>query len=166
MLAITLLVLLVLYVPYVSGFTVVSRPLVAPSAVRNMDRATTRISNRIRNPQMRLSSNFGDVSSALLSVGDYAAEIEGAVGSEIYGPIFKAGLFIFVSGLVSAVIAAFLISKGGSWDDLEAEFDRGKQAQLIEVDKPRTASDGEQHQATTIEITNEKVLDEMSDLDL
>ncbi len=34
--------------------------------------------------------------SCRLFVGDFATEIENAVGSEIYGPIFRAGLFLFV----------------------------------------------------------------------
>lgn len=65
-------------------------------------------------------------SQLLLAVGDYATEIENSVGSEIYSPIFKAGLFIFVSGLVSAFLAAFIVSKADSWDGLEEEFQLGQ----------------------------------------
>lgn len=64
-------------------------------------------------------------SQLLLAVGDYATEIENSVGSEIYSPIFKAGLFIFISGLVSAFLAAFIVSKADSWDGLEEEFQLG-----------------------------------------
>lgn len=65
-------------------------------------------------------------SQLLLAVGDYATEIENSVGSEIYAPIFKAGLFIFISGLVSAFLAAFIVSKADSWDGLEEEFQLGR----------------------------------------
>lgn len=64
-------------------------------------------------------------SQLILAVGDYATEIENSVGSEIYAPIFKAGLFIFISGLVSAFLAAFIVSKADSWDGLEEEFQLG-----------------------------------------
>ena len=51
-------------------------------------------------------------SSFLVAMGDYAAEIEkNVVGEEVYGPIFKAGLFLFLSGLISAFVSAFIISK-------------------------------------------------------
>ena len=50
--------------------------------------------------------------SALIAAGvDYASEIENAVGEEIYGPIFQAGIFLFVSGIVAAFGVAFLVSK-------------------------------------------------------
>jgi len=74
-----------------------------------------------------------EASSQLISVfADPASEIEAAVGEEIYGPIFKAGIFIFASGLVSAFIAAFIVSSSDSWDDLGAEFQEGKMKQLID----------------------------------
>lgn len=74
-------------------------------------------------------------SSALIAAGaDYASEIENAVGEEIYGPIFQAGIFLFVSGIVAAFGVAFIVSKSDSWDDLEEEFDAGKQKQLIVSD--------------------------------
>lgn len=76
---------------------------------------------------------FNDISSQFISVmADPAAEIEAAVGEEIYGPIFKAGIFIFVSGLVSAFIAAAIVSSRDSWDDLDSEFEQGKMKQLID----------------------------------
>ncbi len=72
--------------------------------------------------------------SELITVGDYAAELERAVGPEIYTPIFRAGLFLFVSGIASALVAAFIISNSDSWDDIETEFQAGKEAQLISND--------------------------------
>ena len=78
--------------------------------------------------------SFNDVTTALIAVGDYAAEIEKAVGEEIYSPIFKSGLVLFGSGLISAFIAAFIVSKSNSWEELENEFERGKIKQLIELD--------------------------------
>ena len=68
-----------------------------------------------------------------LKVGDYASEITNAVGSEIYGPIFKAGLFLIVSGIFSAGIVSTIISKSDTWNDLGDEFERGKQSQLTSM---------------------------------
>ena len=65
-----------------------------------------------------LAFSIDHISTTFVAVGDYAAEIEGAVGEEIYGPIFKAGIFIFLSGFISAFIAAAIISKSESWEDL------------------------------------------------
>lgn len=73
-------------------------------------------------------------SSQIIAVAaDYASEIENSVGSEIYGPIFKAGLFIFVSGIVSSLVVAFIVSSSNSWEALEDEFQKGKEAQFIEM---------------------------------
>lgn len=82
---------------------------------------------------LRLNS-FVDISSALIAIGDYAAEIEKGVGEEIYAPIFKSGLVLFGSGLISAFMAAAIIAKSDSWEELGLEFERGKIAQLIELD--------------------------------
>ena len=81
-----------------------------------------------------LKLNMFPDSSVLIAVGDYASEIENAVGTEIYSPIFKAGLILFASGLISAFIAAFIISKSDSWEELGNEFERGKIAQLIDLE--------------------------------
>ena len=72
--------------------------------------------------------------TTLIALGDYAAEIEQATGSEIYGPIMKAGVFIFVSGFLSAFLAGFIISQSNSWEGLMEEFDEGKEAQLLNMD--------------------------------
>lgn len=117
---IPILILLLVFVHVIWGFTLSTR-LQTPS-------------NRRRKQVLNASpSSWLDVSSALVSVqADYAAEIENAVGEEIYGPIFKAGLFIFVSGLVSAGVVAFIVSNRDSWIDLDDELERGKEAQLIQ----------------------------------
>ena len=73
------------------------------------------------------------VSAAL----DYSAEIENAVGTEIYTPIIKAGLGLFASGILAAVAAAFIISKADTYDGLAEEFERGKVKQLISMDAPK-----------------------------
>jgi hypothetical protein len=73
------------------------------------------------------------VSAAL----DYSAEIENAVGTEIYTPIFKAGLGLFASGILAAVAAAFIISNADTYDGLAEEFERGKVKQLISMDAPK-----------------------------
>ncbi len=78
------------------------------------------------------SSGLDAVPSLLLTVGDYAAEIEkSTVGEEVYGPIFKAGLFLFLSGVISAFIAAAIVTKAGTWESLKDEFDEGKRSQYI-----------------------------------
>ena len=76
------------------------------------------------------------VSAAL----DYSAEIENAVGTEVYTPIFKAGLGLFASGILTAFAAAFIIRKADSFGDLAEEFERGKQTQLIASDMPTEIS--------------------------
>lgn len=85
-------------------------------------------------------NSFVDFSTALIAVGDYAAEIEKGVGEEIYAPIFKSGLVLFGSGLISAFMAAAIIAKSDSWEELGLEFERGKVAQLIELDVKQPSS--------------------------
>ena len=86
-------------------------------------------------PTLLEVSNVGVLrSSQIIAVAaDYATEIENSVGSEIYGPIFKAGLFIFISGIVSSLVVAFIVSNSNSWEALEDEFQKGKEAQFIEM---------------------------------
>lgn len=100
-------------------------------APRKIKHVNDRIINKVST--VRLNS-FVDISSALIAVGDYAAEIEKGVGEEIYAPIFKSGLVLFGSGLISAFMAAAIIAKSDSWEELGLEFERGKVAQLIELD--------------------------------
>jgi hypothetical protein len=116
--------------------------------------------------------------SALIAVGDYAAEIEKAVGTEVYTPIFKAGLFLFVSGIVSAFVAAFIISKSDSWEGLNDEFERGKESKLIASDITPFTSSNKVSSETVINnipaaplpvavaVGSNNVLDEVKDLDL
>ncbi|KAJ1414919.1 hypothetical protein B484DRAFT_454702 [Ochromonadaceae sp. CCMP2298] len=107
---------------------------------RGLPLRTPRVCPRPVVRSTQLQAAWQDIAtSQLVAVGDYAAEIEGSVGSEIYGPIFKAGLFIFASGLVSSFVAAFIVSSSDSWDDLELEFQAGKEAQFID----NTASEEE-----------------------
>ena len=94
----------------------------------------SKLNLRVNNRFMRSTcvKQWTDVASTIVSVGDFSQEIESAVGPEIYGPIFRAGLLLFGSGLVSVVIASAIISKSGSWEELALEFDKGKESQLIE----------------------------------
>lgn len=80
-----------------------------------------------------------DPSFLVSAVLDYSAEIESSVGTEVYAPIFKAGLTLFASGVLAAFAAAFIISKSDSFGDLADEFDRGKQTQLIASDITTTS---------------------------
>ena len=105
--------------------------LLSAFAPRRIMHVNDRILNRC--VTVRLNS-FVDISSALIAVGDYAAEIEKGVGEEIYAPIFKSGLVLFGSGLISAFMAAAIVAKSDSWEELGLEFERGKVAQLIELD--------------------------------
>jgi len=96
--------------------------------------------------------------SILVAVGDYAAEIEKTVvGEEIYGPIFRAGLFLFLSGLISAFVAALIISKAGSFESIVDEFEAGKRTQLIETtdyDNSKTSESPNPSLKVTDETTN------------
>jgi hypothetical protein len=56
------------------------------------------------------------MNSFFISVGEYAAAIEQATGTEVYGPTMRAGIFIFISGFVSAFLAAFIVLKSNSWE--------------------------------------------------
>lgn len=96
-------------------------------------------------------------------MGDYAAEIEKTVGTEVYTPIFRAGLFLFASGLISAFITAFIISKANSWDDIYAEFERGKESKLIESELTPSL---DQKASSEEQSSSSEVLQEVKDLDL
>eukprot|EP01038_Epipyxis_sp_PR26KG_P011548 gene11548-15467_t len=112
----------------------------------------TSLSNEvISRSQPLFGSDIADFSTFFLSAtADYAAEIEMAVGEEVYSPIFKAGLFLFVSGIISTVIAGFIISKADSWEDLDDEFQRGKESQLIPLDNTRRL----------VEVSNNDIVDD------
>jgi hypothetical protein len=56
------------------------------------------------------------MNSFFISVGEYAAAIEQTTGTEIYGPIMRAGIFIFISSFVLAFLAAFIVLKSNSWE--------------------------------------------------
>jgi hypothetical protein len=126
----SLLVFLVLYIEFsVNGFGIGPSSSTFVSSLREFRARTPEAS-----PSKLRAASWTDISTTLVSVqADYAAEIENAVGEEIYGPIFKAGLFIFVSGLVSAGVVAFIVSNRDSWSELDQEIGRGKEAQLIDV---------------------------------
>jgi hypothetical protein len=83
----------------------------------------------------KTSLNSIEAFSALVAMGDYAAEIEKGVGEEIYAPIFKSGLVLFGSGLISAFMAVIIIVKSNSWEELGLEFERGKEGQLIKLEE-------------------------------
>lgn len=116
-----------------NSFSAVRIPKICPAHRRSSPNIMTEFKVNSRTSNLRLNS-FVDISSALIAIGDYAAEIEKGVGEEIYAPIFKSGLVLFGSGLISAFMAAAIIAKSDSWEELGLEFERGKIAQLIELD--------------------------------
>ena len=110
-------------------------------------------------------SGLDAVPSLLLTVGDYAAEIEkSTVGEEVYGPIFRAGLFLFLSGVVSEFIVAAIVTKAGTWDSLKDEFDEGKRSQFIYSE----LENGERNNGAKAELVEPKPNDanNVKDIDL
>eukprot|EP00607_Mallomonas_marina_P007476 CAMPEP_0182416798 /NCGR_PEP_ID=MMETSP1167-20130531/1157_1 /TAXON_ID=2988 /ORGANISM="Mallomonas Sp, Strain CCMP3275" /LENGTH=153 /DNA_ID=CAMNT_0024589875 /DNA_START=64 /DNA_END=525 /DNA_ORIENTATION=+ len=105
------------------------------------------------------------LTSTVLAVGDFAAEIEGAVGSEIYAPIFRAGLFIVLSGFISAAIAGIIVNSADSWEELSMEFERGKEAQLTPVDTAEDIAKEAKIQENK-DLTTDSTSDDVKYLDL
>ena len=110
-------------------------------------------------------------------MADYASEIENAVGIEIYGPIFKAGLFLFVSGVFSAAVVSAIVSKADTWEALDEEFDVGKNSQLVKMattsspstPAPNSAISGDSLTAasnTSSDSISKPSSDDISDLDI
>ncbi len=78
------------------------------------------------------TSSLIQTSTLLTAVtADFAAQIEEAVGPEVYRPIFLYGIFLGFSGLFVCALAALVIVKFNLQDELNRQFDEGKQAQLI-----------------------------------
>ena len=122
-----------------------------------------------RSSMVQVSGVLDHVSSQIVAAGaDYASEIENAVGEEIYGPIFKAGIFLFASGIVAAFGVAFIVSKSDSWNDLEVEFDEGKKKQLIVSDSDTDMAAAAPQAASSEPVKSETTADaeaEESDID-
>ena len=131
-------------------------------AVRQACLSPTRTT--LRPPSSTQLHSFIDATTALIAVGDYAAEIEKATGEEIYSPIFKSGLILFGSGMISAFIAAFIVAKSNSWEALGEEFDEGKMKQLIELDT--TKSGASSTTTTPIVVENKAVVDSSATADV
>lgn len=99
-----------------------------------------------------------DQTSLLVSaVLDYSAEIESSVGTEVYTPIFQAGLSLFASGILAAFMAAFIISKSDSWEELGNEFERGKETQLIFSEMPDTVNKNKADEPKPTEVVSAEV---------
>ena len=113
--------------------------------------------------QQHKLNSWTDLSSSFVTMGDYAGEIENAVGEEIYSPIFKAGIFLFASGIVSAIATAFIVSKSNSWESLEEEFEKGKVAQLDIF--PGTDSSQTQKVISPLEKSSQSIDDANSSVD-
>ena len=113
-----------------------------------------------------------DQTTLLVSaVLDYSAEIESSVGTEVYTPIFQAGLSLFASGILAAFMAAFIISKSDSWEELGNEFERGKETQLIASDMnakagPALAAPAEQPSSSVPAVPTTTATQDAKDLDL
>ena len=119
-----------------------------------------RINNRIN----LVNSKRNDITKLKVSA-DFAAEIvESTVTDDIYGPIFKAGLFLFLSGIVSTTVAAFIVSKSNTWESLNEEFEAGKETQLIKMSESSIKEDIKIE--TSINQSNEQEKKDVKDLDL
>jgi hypothetical protein len=87
----------------------------------------------------------------LYAIPDFAAEIQNSVGEEIYGPIFKAGLFLILSGFVSSLITAYLIVNHSNWNDLVNEFEDAEKTQNVDTSQS-LVSQLEKSKDATIEL--------------
>lgn len=122
-----------------------------------------RINNRIINNRI-INKKRNDITSLRVSA-DFATEIvESTVTDDIYGPIFKAGLFLFLSGIVSTAVAAFIVSKSNTWESLNEEFETGKENQLTKMSESSTKDDIKIE--TSINQSNEQEKKDVKDLDL
>ena len=102
-----------------------------------------------------------DISTSFVSVGDFAAEIvQKTVGTEVYTPIFQAGIFLFASGLLSALVAAFIVAKSNTWEELSQELEEGKLSQLIDYYELNRLKNIETDKADKIVLKNEPKLNE------
>lgn len=73
--------------------------------------------------------------SLLLATADYAAEVmERTVTTNEYTTIFQAGILLFLSGVISTFLAALIIVKAGTVDDLYDEYNEGKEQKLKAYD--------------------------------
>ena len=121
--------------------------------------------NRIIINNNRIIKNNRNEFSKLKVSADFATEIvESTVTDEIYGPIFKAGLFLFLSGIVSTIIAASIVSKANTWELLNEEFEKGKESQLIQMSEASIKE--EVKIETSINQSNESEKKDVKDLDL
>ena len=101
----------------------------------------TIITDALQNNLEVPTSSLIQASSLLTAVtADFAAQIEEAVGPEVYRPIFLYGIFLGFSGLIVCGIAALLITKFNLQEELNRQFDEGKQAQLIPLKEEAPSS--------------------------
>jgi hypothetical protein len=120
--------------------------------------------NRIIFNNNHLISNRNDITRLKVSA-DFATEIvESTVTDDIYGPIFKAGLFLFLSGIVSTIIAASIVSKSNTWESLNEEFEKGKENQLMQMSEASIKEEGKIE--TLVNQSNEQEKKDIKDLDL
>ena len=120
--------------------------------------------NRIIFNNNHLISNRNDITRLKVSA-DFATEIvESTVTDDIYGPIFKAGLFLFLSGIVSTIIAASIVSKSNTWESLNEEFEKGKENQLMQMSEASIKEQGKIE--NSVNQSNEQEKKDIKDLDL
>ena len=120
--------------------------------------------NRIVFNNNHLIGNRNDITRLKVSA-DFATEIvESTVTDDIYGPIFKAGLFLFLSGIVSTIIAASIVSKSNTWESLNEEFEKGKENQLMQMSEASIKEEGKIE--TLVNQSNEQEKKDIKDLDL
>jgi hypothetical protein len=116
----------------------------------------------MRNRSLRL---FREDSSFLLNVGDYAEEIEKAVGPEIYLPIFQAGLFLIFSGVIAATVVAVILSNPENMAAIVEDFEEAKKSQIKDLDIDSKIKPVIENKVSN-ELISSIAVNELEDLDL
>ena len=96
-----------------------------PTSIYSIMSFTEALSPQL-NPLL-LSNSFYIAESA-----DFAEQIIEKVGPEVYRPIFLSGILLGFTGVIAAALAAVLVSQFNLGEELNRQFDEGKEAQLVQ----------------------------------